>query len=61
MWTSKYGNFLATSLCATPSTGCTKPTLPSHSSGLASMNRTKSHAATFSAAGLALFTPHIQP
>src|SRR5574341_630253 len=61
MWTSKNGNFLATSVSATPLTGCTKPALASHSSGLASMNRTKSQATILFFSGLFLFTPHAHP
>src|SRR5664280_554996 len=61
MCTSKNGKFLATSVSFTPFTGCTNATFDSHTSGLESMNLTKSQAAIFSASGLALFTPHIQP
>src|SRR6185369_16128605 len=61
MCTSKNGKFFATAVSSTPFTGCTNATLPSHSSGLASMNLTKSQATTFCASGLALLTPHIQP
>src|SRR5512136_3499260 len=59
--TSKNGNFLATSVSLTPLTGWTKPALASHSSGLESMNRTKSHATILFLSGLFLFTPHAHP
>src|SRR5512137_2621961 len=61
MCTSKKGNFLATSVSLTPLTGWTKPALASHSSGLESMNRTKSHATILFLSGLFLFTPHAHP
>src|SRR5208282_2654221 len=61
MCTSKNGKFLATEVSFTPVTGCTKATFSSHTSGFASMNLMKSQATTFSASGLALSTPHIQP